>query len=316
MTDTIKDNKSILLEQRSQVNQCSDEQLEEAMQQEWTMGIIPDTMVKDEDLERIHSHIMQEIKPSRWNSRSLLRYIQIAASFILPVCLIAMFFMYRENQQLASIPMTKITTHEDEQVNITLPDGTVVGMNSHSELKYAAQDFGKQIREVDFQGEAHYKVAKDPEHPFIIHALEMEVKVLGTEFNLINRKEEQTAEIALLNGSVKLTALNSGKTYTMSPNEVVVLNKKTGSMDIHHSDNVSDATAWQQKQMVFHDTALSEVVASLNKTYKANILLKSKQRERFTGTLPTNNLDEAMKIIKLSYDVKIIHTEGNKYIIK
>ena len=328
MTDTRKDNKTHLLHLRERVNSCSDEQLEEVLQTEWMQGIIPDQAVRDEDLERIHDHILQEhILPAEAEqpaqtvelkpSRRLLRYLQIAASLILPVCLVMMFFLYRENRQLASIPMTQITTHDDEQARITLPDGTVVGMNSRSELKYAAQDFSDNQREVYFEGEAHYQVAKDKEHPFTIHSLGMEIRVLGTEFNLINRKEEPTAEVALLNGSVKLTSLASGKSYTMSPNEIVVLNKKTGSMDIHHTDNVSDATAWQQKQLIFRDTPLSEVVAALSKTYKSSsIQLKSKQRERFTGTLPTNNLDEAMKIIKLSYDVKVIHTEANQYIIK
>lgn len=324
----IKDHKSKLLELRQHVNQSSDQLLEQEMLEDWQHGILPDQAVREEDLQRIHHHILEEhIQPAASEpsahiaelkpSRKFLKYIQIAASLVLPVCLVMMFFMYRENRQLASIPMTQITTHEDEQVNVTLPDGTVVGMNSRSELKYRAQDFSDHNRQVEFQGEGHYKVTKDPEHPFTIHSLGMEVKVLGTEFNLVNRQEEQTAEVALLQGSVKLTSLASGKSYTMSPNEVVVLNKKTGSMDIHHTDNVADATAWQQKQMIFHDTPLSEVIATLSKTYKSStIQLKSKQRERFTGTLPTNNLDEAIKIIKLSYDVKIIHTEASKYIIK
>lgn len=324
----IREHKDKLLELREHVNQSSDQLLEQEMQADWLHGILPDQAVREEDLQRIHQHILDEhiqpvatepsVQVAELNPRhKFLKYIQIAASLVLPVCLVMMFFMYRENRQLASIPMTQITTHEDEQANVTLPDGTVVSMNSRSELKYRAQDFSSHDRQVNFQGEAHYQVTKDPEHPFTIHTSGMEIKVLGTEFNLINRQEEQTAEVALLHGSVKLTSLASGKSYTMSPNEVVILNKKTGSMDIHHTDNVADATAWQQKQMIFHDTPLSEVIATLNKTYKSStIQLKSKQKEHFTGTLPTNNLEEAMKIIKLSYDVKIIHTEANKYIIK
>lgn len=317
MSDTIKDNKSKLLELRSYVNQSSDEQLEEAMQQEWMHGLIPDAHISDEDIHRIHQQVLGRIQPhGKFNSRRLLRYMQIAATFVLPICLVALFFTYRENRQLASIPMTEITTQQDEQVSITLPDGTVVALNSMSKLKYALQDFGNGKREVYFDGEGHYQVAKDRQHPFTIHAQGMEVQVLGTEFNFINREKDSKAEIALINGSVKLTSLVSGESYTMSPKEIVIIDKKTGDMDIHRSENISDATAWQQKQMIFRNTPLSEVLASIEKRYKVDIVLETKATENFTGTLPTNNLNEALNIIKLTYGFRIISQDLNHFVIR
>ena len=76
-----------------------------------------------------------------------------------------MGMMYKENRQYAAIPLTEITTQEGEQVSITLPDKSVVALNSLSSIKYAPQDFCKDNREIEFEGEAHYKVAKDARHP-------------------------------------------------------------------------------------------------------------------------------------------------------
>ena len=148
MTEIIDNKKNELLELRMRVNQSSDEQLEEAMYDEWMHGIIPDAHVSDDALQRIHDQALGRIKTRKLTTRRVIRYMQIAASFFLPICLVTMLFLYRENQQYASIPMTEITTKMDEQVSITLPDGTVVGMNSMSKLKYAPQDFSDGKREV------------------------------------------------------------------------------------------------------------------------------------------------------------------------
>ena len=230
--------------------------------------------------------------------------------------MVIMGMMYKENRQYAAIPLTEITTQEGEQVSITLPDKSVVALNSLSSIKYAPQDFCKDNREIEFEGEAHYKVAKDARHPFIIHMQGMEIKVLGTEFNVINRKKEQTAEVALLNGSVMLTSLANGSTYTMKPNEIVVVNKQTGKMDIRETSHIEDACAWQKKQLVFRDASLGRVIRSLEKNYGVEIAVEMDTIEPFTGTLPNNSLTEALQIISEAYQVKFSKTPAGKYVLR
>lgn len=230
--------------------------------------------------------------------------------------MVIMGMMYKENKQYAAIPLTEITTQEGEQVSITLPDKSVVALNSLSSIKYAPQDFCKDNREIEFEGEAHYKVAKDARHPFIIHMQGMEIKVLGTEFNVINRKKEQTAEVALLNGSVMLTSLANGSTYTMKPNEIVVVNKQTGKMDVREASHIEDACAWQKKQLVFRDASLGKVIRSLEKNYGVEIAVKMDTIEPFTGTLPNNSLTEALQIVSEAYQVKFSKTPAGKYVLR
>lgn len=316
MLDDIK-NSTDLANLKERINNCSDEELAAAMEEEWLHGIIPDSGISDEDLARIKAEIHEQIGTRKqFTLKRVLKWTQIAAAIALPICMVIMGMMYKENKQYAAIPLTEITTQEDEQVSITLPDKSVVALNSLSSIKYAPQDFCKDNREIEFEGEAHYKVAKDARHPFIIHMQGMEIKVLGTEFNVINRKKEQTAEVALLNGSVMLTSLANGSTYTMKPNEIVVVNKLTGRMDVREISHIEDACAWQKKQLVFRDASLGKVIRSLEKNYGVEIAVKMDTIEPFTGTLPNNNLTEALQIVSEAYQVKFSKTPAGKYVLR
>ena len=316
MLDDIK-NSTDLANLKERINNCSDEELAAAMEEEWLHGIIPDSGISDEDLARIKAEIHEQIGTRKqFTLKRVLKWTQIAAAIALPICMVIMGMMYKENRQNAAIPLTEITTQEGEQVSITLPDKSVVALNSLSSIKYAPQDFCKDNREIEFEGEAHYKVAKDARHPFIIHMQGMEIKVLGTEFNVINRKKEQTAEVALLNGSVMLTSLANGSTYTMKPNEIVVVNKLTGRMDVREVSHIEDACAWQKKQLVFRDASLGKVIRSLEKNYGVEIAVKMDTIEPFTGTLPNNNLTEALQIVSEAYQVKFSKTPAGKYVLR
>jgi len=310
-------NKQELNIEREIVNGSTDEQLEATMLEEWNHGIISEDNISDTDIQRIQENIHQHMGyRSPGKSRYILKWIQIAASILLPICILGMAYIYHENKQYASIPMMKVATGEGEQVTVTLPDGTHVIINSSSELKYAMQSFSQKEREVYFDGEGYYKVTKNKKHPFVIHSHNMDIRVLGTEFNIINHKSDQTAEVALINGSVQLTSLVTGNSYTMSPNEIAIINKKTGSMDIRQTENIQDATAWQQKQTIFRDEPMQQVIKSLERNYNIHIKNGMKTNENFTGTLPTNNLDEAFKIISVSYNCSIQKISNNNYIIK
>lgn len=316
MLDDIK-NSTDLANLKERINNCSDEELAAAMEEEWLHGIIPDSGISDEDLARIKAEIHEQIGTRKqFTLKRVLKWTQIAAAIALPICMVIMGMMYKENRQYAAIPLTEITTQEGELVSITLPDKSVVALNSLSSIKYAPQDFCKDNREIEFEGEAHYKVAKDARHPFIIHMQGMEIKVLGTEFNVINRKKEQTAEVALLNGSVMLTSLANGSTYTMKPNEIVVVNKLTGRMDVREVSHIEDACAWQKKQLVFRDASLGKVIRSLEKNYGVEIAVKMDTIEPFTGTLPNNNLTEALQIVSEAYQVKFSKTPAGKYVLR
>ena len=107
------------------------------MEEEWLHGIIPDSGISDEDLARIKAEIHEQIGTRKqFTLKRVLKWTQIAAAIALPICMVIMGMMYKENRQYAAIPLTEITTQEGEQVSITLPDKSVVALNSLSSIKY------------------------------------------------------------------------------------------------------------------------------------------------------------------------------------
>lgn len=313
-------NKERLQNLRQRINQTTDADLAARMQDEWECGVIPDGNVSDDDLKHVRNRLYEAIGRQRTDRRSivrsLLRVVQVAAAVMLPVCIIATVYFYRENRQMASIPMVEITTGDDEQATVTLPDGTRVTVNASSRLRYAPQTFSKDSREVFFDGEGYYKVARNERLPFVVHGHKMDVAVLGTEFNLLNRSVDATAEVALVNGSVRLTSLVSDRTCTMRPNDVAIVDKTTGRIDVRHNRQVTDAGAWTSRQMVFHDVALRDVVRNIEKRYGVNVRLDTAVTARFTGTLPTNNLSEALEIVAKTYSIKVNKTTDGRYVMK
>lgn len=113
-----------------------------------------------------------------------------------------------------------------------------------------------------------------------------------------------------------LTSLANGSTYTMKPNEIVVVNKQTGKMDVREASHIEDACAWQKKQLVFRDASLGRVIRSLEKNYGVEIAVEMDTIEPFTGTLPNNSLTEALQIVSEAYQVKFSKTPAGKYVLR
>ena len=317
MPDSTIHNREELIALRKHVNGCSDEQLMHDLQQDWEHGTLNEDCVDDGELDAVKRRVDNRIgKPRHAHTRKLGRWLQAAAAIALPICLLALAHLYRENRQYASLPMTQMATGADEQVTVTLPDGSKVALNALSSIKYAPQRFNMKNREVYFEGEGYYKVEKDSERPFVLHSQDIDITVLGTEFNVVNHAKDCTAEVTLLAGSVKLTSNISGRSYTMKPSEMVIVNKQTGSMDVRQLAHADDVKAWQQKQMVYHDAPLRKVISDVENRYNVEISLKKSSDDAFTGTIPTNNLDEAMKIIATAYGLKARKTGVDTYTLK
>ena len=118
--------------------------------------------------------------------------------------------------QVITKPGSRIT-------QIQLPDGSVVRLNSSSSLTYD-KNFGKNIREVSLTGEAFFDVSKDSSHPFIIHTNVIDIKVLGTAFNVRSYPGDQNTETSLIRGKVEVTLKNrSNEKVYLNPNEKLVV---------------------------------------------------------------------------------------------
>src|SRR5450432_4202977 len=117
----------------------------------------------------------------------------------------------------------EITTHNGSKTHLVMPDGTLVWLNAGSRLSYD-RNFGASFREVTLTGEAFFDVARNVERPFVIHTARIDIKVLGTRFNVKSYPTDPTTEATLIRGSIEVSIKDRpSEKIILKPNEKLVV---------------------------------------------------------------------------------------------
>lgn len=153
-----------------------------------------------------------------------------------------------------------------QQTRTVLSDGTTVWLNSGSELEICEQAGGE--RRVKLCGEAYLDVAHDANRPFIVETSHMEVRVLGTRFNVNAYDEKQS--VVLVSGSVDVTALEQGKSNRIWPEEMFSYDARTGERQIRSVDT-DNFVSWTEGFLMFQSAPLKEVFTQLQHFYGVQI---------------------------------------------
>lgn len=304
---------------RAHVNAMSDQDIEKEMYEVW-MDEEPDLDIEftKERSDRLKQRIDAQIdvsaekvnRPSYWLLMN--RIARVAAILLLPVFVVLTIYLYQENGRMASEEMI-VSTGKGERANITLPDGTAVALNSESSLTYTPRVFNKDERQIRFEGEGYFQVAKNRDCPFLIDAEGLSVEVLGTTFNLAVRRLEKTAELILEEGSVRFCSLKTGKDALLEPKEKLILDQETGQFVIESGRDIETETAWKRGELVFENVAFEDLISSVERNYGVQIETDylSDAADSFTGTIPVNNLLEALTVIGKVYNLSVL-VEGDE----
>ena len=205
------------------------------------------------------------------------RWIGIAASFVL-IAGAAVWFAFHNtdaNEPLMA-DMVEVTTTAGVYRSVILPDSSEVFLQPESKLAYSKTMDGK-LREVSLEGEAFLHVTKNAAHPFVLHCNNLDVKVLGTSFNVSSYTDDRNAEVTLYSGSViaKSTYNNKVKETEMKPNEHIIINKADGSVSKHkvptaniHGNNLSG-----KGDLIFINEKLGDIIHKLERRYNINITI-------------------------------------------
>jgi len=294
-----------LLELRRQVNAMSDGEIERQMHDDWLDEDIDTSQIEDERMNRIKEKIDLVTGKERTGLSLFIRWSQMAAAILLPVFILLSFYLYHQNNLIISEEMI-VSTAKGERASITLPDGTLVALNSESRLGYRTKDYNKKERKISFDGEGYFQVQKNKEVPFHISAKGLEVKVLGTTFNLLVREKNNTAELTLEEGSVQLLSVITNKSVILEPNQKAILNQQTGQITVIKDSDNEYSSAWRRGDMVFRNTLLSDVVQSIEENYNVTIKIDcvNCMEDTFTGTLSLTDLNEVLEVLEISYNVQ------------
>jgi transmembrane sensor len=166
--------------------------------------------------------------------------------------------------------------------SVKLADGSIVYLNSASKLNYPVTFTGKN-REIELSGEAYFEVTHIQDRPFIVKAGSMQIKVLGTHFNVKAYKNENTITTTLIEGKVELKAKNE-KPCILTPNQQAIFNKNTNELAVNNVE-ANNYAIWRNDELFFERETFTEIAQKLERKFSVNIQIKSSalQNEQFSG---------------------------------
>jgi transmembrane sensor len=235
---------------------------------------------------------------------------RVAATFISLITFAGIFYfltrgeLEKPNEPVAEEKPSTITRYNPygQRIAFKLQDGTEVKLNSDTRITFPLV-FDSLTREISLEGEAFFTVARDEHRPFIIRSGDITTTVLGTSFNLKAYKAEQHIEVAVLSGSVKLSAKDSTalEEEVLLPNE---MGRYTPSRNKIQKENFDPMliTAWKDGILYFNRSNFNYVFSSLSHWYGVYFVMADGKRVpgNFTGSFYDKSLEEVLEGISFA----------------
>lgn len=207
------------------------------------------------------------------------------------------------------LPKTEtVSTKYGETKQINLPDGSKVTLNGNSKLTFAKHWEGRGNRETWLQGEAFFQVAKIPttQAKFTVHTSDLSVEVLGTIFNVKQRREN--TEVVLEEGKIKLQ-LHQVDTATilMKPGELVSYSARKQRLDLEKVKPTTN-TSWKDGILIFDGMALKDIATVIEDNYGVRIEIpdSSLAQRRMHGAGPADRMPLLFKALEETFTLTII----------
>lgn len=226
------------------------------------------------------------------------RWMAVAASVAI---LVVSGWLWMSNKSSDKIAEETIEAKYGSRSRSLLPDGTTVWLNAGSKLYYDG-DFTGATREVKLEGEAFFDVVKQTSRPFIVHTSGIDIKVLGTAFNVKSYPEDKTVETTLYRGAVKVfrETESEAAAIQLRPNEKLVLQKEAANKSENLSTDIQPATAKETKS--------SFTITRIDSTKKESERYETAwlySRLEFRG----DNFEQLAKKLERWYNVTIVFTD-------
>ena len=185
------------------------------------------------------------------------------------------------------------------EYQLVLPDGSKVWLNSGSTLRFPTSFVGSE-RIVELKGEAYFDITKNSKMPFLVRTNNaMDIKVLGTQFNIMAYDDEKNINTTLIEGSVEVLK-GLGKTM-LKPGQEAVLNKGSGNIKVSIAD-LEQAIAWKNGYFIFSNENIESIMRKVSRWYNVDVIYQGNLSNKdFVGTISRNkNVSELLKMLELT----------------
>lgn len=214
----------------------------------------------------------------------------------------------------------EVHTNYGEQRTVTLPDGSQVRLNGNTTLTYPNDWMDAADREVWLEGEAFFKVAKkntaSGHLKFITHTPNLDIAVVGTQFN-VNTRRGNTL-VVLAEGNVELSKPNDQKARVilMKPGDLAMAQVGIEQVDVKPAKPKLH-TAWTKRQFAFDNTALRDIAQQLTDTWGTTLIFEDNAlaERRFTGNLSSQDLETLITTLTATFDLQA-DQDGNRIYLR
>lgn len=247
----------------------------------------------------VQDKIFIQIQQRKKQKERKILFVSIAASLL--VLFTIGYNLLTGSHSSEQIAWIEISTPKGVRDSVLLSDGSKIFLNGGSDLKYPRQ-FTGDTREVSFTGEGYFEIAKNAKKPFLINTELIEVKVLGTKFNLKAYANDMSVETILEEGRVQVKHSASNQILDMKPNDCVTFNKQMNTFSTKQVDPLV-ATMWRSGKYSFHSTPFPEFAQTLERGFGVTFIIENPDvaSRHFTGEfIRGESIDEILNILKIS----------------
>ncbi|KIA87058.1 FecR family protein [Flavobacterium sp. AED] len=207
-----------------------------------------------------------------------------------------------------------------KRFELELSDGTIVHLNSGTTLKYPVRFIAGENRQVFLDGEAFFDVTKDKKHPFIVNADNLNIRVLGTHFNVSSYPEDNVTDVVLVEGSVGLYTANekfdANKNTVLKPGYKGSFNRKDNHIET--KPVITDVyTSWMEGRLTFKNMSFNDITKKLERHYNVTIVNQNKKlaNEKFYASFGDEPIEKVLSYFNdvhgINYTIK-----NNEILIK
>lgn len=249
------------------------------------------------DFQKYFGALIDPAIPSEKNHWLNFRFLGKVAASVLIVVSVGTASYYigtRHNQpKSAALAYFETTTPMGAQTKVVLPDQSVVWVNAGSTLRYGS-DFNTSGRSVQLDGEAYFEITRDSLKPFIVKSKKLDIKVLGTSFNVKAYGMDEMTDVTLVSGKVNVSLRDEvahAGDVTLTPNRKLSFNKQTNKVRVSEVD-AKDALSWMDGSLKFSEQPFMSIAKDLERKFNVRIRVESDllRKEIFSGSFTKEDL--------------------------
>lgn len=227
---------------------------------------------------------------------------------------------YKENTGLEKLVFNTLTVPYGKRFEVVLSDGTSVHLNAGTSLRYPVKFLDSEnTREVFVTGEAFFDVTPDADQPFIVNTGDMDIRVLGTKFNVSTYPEDETTDVVLVEGSVHMQS--QGQENGMRSESILEPGEKGQYVKMNHRMSkrkvvTSIYTAWMNGELVFRNMAFEDILKKLERHYNISIENQNKSlaKEKFNASFGDEPVEKVLGNLSTIYGIDF-RIEDNQIIV-